>query len=146
MKALALLSVLIVTGCSTALHSKSELYHRAYLPKELGMFYYTGSTDSLHRFLKTRFLRLDKRFTLPKSEIEFRSELRSPADRSQWLYLTFSYGQLSLHGDRAGMGFGVVETIDFETNRLPNQGGAANGSQPFRSEMNRTSSTAGSRR
>jgi hypothetical protein len=99
------------------------------------MFYYTGSSDSLHHFHKTRFLRFDKRFTLPKSELEFRSEFRSPADRSQWLYLTFSDGLLSFHGDRAGAGLGVVETIDFNTNGLPNPG---DGNVESRAQTRRT--------
>lgn len=120
MKSLCILCCLTLTGCSTALHTRSDLYHQGYLPQELGMFYYTGSTDSLHHFHKTRFLRLDKRFTLPKSEFEFRSEFQWTADRPQWLYLTFADG-LSFHGDRDDGGLGVVETIDFDTNGEPNQ-------------------------
>jgi len=91
------------------------------------MFYYTGSLDSLHHFRKTRFLRFDKRFTLPRSELEFRSEFPMPADRPQWLYLTFADGDLRFHGARDDADLGVVERIDFDAIGEPNQTVEENG-------------------
>ena len=85
------------------------------------MFYYAGSSDSVHYFHKTRFLRLDKRFTLPASELEFRSVFPKTSDLSKWLYLTFADDHLSFHCDRDGAGLGIVETVDFDMNGEPNQ-------------------------
>jgi len=62
MKSLFGLCALILSGCSTALHTRRDLYHRAYLPQEMGMLYYTGSSASFHYFHKTRFLRRDKHY------------------------------------------------------------------------------------
>jgi hypothetical protein len=133
-KSLFALGALILTGCSTALHTRRDLYHRAYLPQELGMFYYTGSSDAFHFFYKARFLRLDRDYRLPKSELSLCSEFRMTGDRTRWLYLTFEMDRLSLHGDRTGRGLGVVEVVDFDMSRGPTQTVERTGAQAAASD------------
>ena len=85
------------------------------------MLHYTGSSASFHYFHKTRFLRLDKGYRLPKSVLGLRSEFPRTSDRTRWVYLTFDRDRLSLHGDRADRGSGVVEVVDFDMSKGPNQ-------------------------
>lgn len=128
MKALLLLLLLPLTGCTTALHSKSDLYYRAYLPPQLGgKFSYTGSTSAEHYFYKKRWLQFDRRFTLPVGELQFQCVMPKTSDRSLWRQVTIDGDHLRFYRrDSEVGGYGVFEEIDFVIEHRPNQGAAAN--------------------
>jgi hypothetical protein len=75
----------------------------------------------------------------------------------EWVFIRIHRGELTLpeehpHASNSGGQFSFYDVNparDFarvEEQKQPNKGGPANGSQPIRSETNRTSSAAGSRR
>lgn len=115
MKSLWLLLLLPLAGCTNALHSKSDLYYRAYLPPQLGgKFSYTGSTSTDHYFYKKRWLQFDRRFTLPVAELQFQCVMSKTLDRSLWRAVTIRGDHLQFYRrDSEVGGYGVFEEIEF---------------------------------
>jgi len=110
-----LLGPLLLTGCTTALQDKSDLYYRAYQPLQLGnRFSYTGSTSSEHYFYKKRWLKFDRRFTLPVTELHFHCVMPKTSDRSLWRQVTIRSNHLQFYRrDSEVGGYGIFEQIDF---------------------------------
>ena len=115
MKPLWLLGLLLLTGCTTALQSKNDLYYHAYQPRQLGgQFSYIGSTSTDHYFYKKRWLQFDHRFTLPVVDLRFQCVMPKTSDRSLWRQVTIGSDHLQFYRrDSEVGGYGVFEEIDF---------------------------------
>lgn len=115
MKTLLLLLLLSLTGCTTALRSRKDLYYQGYLPPQLGgRFSYTGSTSERHHFHKKRWLQVDRWFSLPMGELEFQCVMPKTRNRALWRKVEIGQRHLIFYRrDGEDRGYGVFERIDF---------------------------------
>jgi hypothetical protein len=114
-KILLFFLLLSLTGCTTALRSRQDLYYQGYLPSQLGgKFSYTGSTSERHYFHKKRWLQVDRRFSLPVGELEFQCVMPKTRNRALWRQVEIGQGHLLFYRrDGEVRGYDVFERIEF---------------------------------